>query len=232
MPQNDKGLSSLLIQEESLKLERNLLKDLAADALRDHISIGRIPEGTKLTEREVSQMLGISRMPVHDALIMLEAEGLVVRRANARYVISLTEKDVRDLHVARKAIEREAVVLAATNINTENRATLYASLEALEGAIASEDRHLSAKCDMALHQTICDQANNKYLSELLRSLMGVIFVLNDRVRAHNKQREMDPRNEHRALVEHIVNGDAVGAATMMEMHLDSALTGALATFRI
>ena len=59
-------LSSLDIQGKNPRLERNLLRDQAAEALRDYISTGRIPEGTKLTERDVSQMLGISRMPVHD----------------------------------------------------------------------------------------------------------------------------------------------------------------------
>jgi GntR family transcriptional repressor for pyruvate dehydrogenase complex len=72
------------IQGDRLRLDRNLLKDRAAETLRDYISTGRIPEGTKLTEREVSRLLGISRMPAHEALTIVEAEGLVISRPGGR----------------------------------------------------------------------------------------------------------------------------------------------------
>ena len=70
------GLSQLPDLHKS-KLDRNLLRDQAAEILREYISNGRIPEGTRLTEREVSQWLGVSRMPAREALMILEAEGLV-----------------------------------------------------------------------------------------------------------------------------------------------------------
>ncbi len=106
MTEGENRLSRLPgIQHEDARLDRNLLKDLAAETLRDYISTGRIPEGTKLTERKVSRLLGISRMPARDALMILEAEGLVVSRPDGRYVIELTEKDVRDIHVLRRMRE-------------------------------------------------------------------------------------------------------------------------------
>ena len=59
MAEDERRLSRLPdIQEQDLRLDRNLLKDRAAEMLRDYISSGRIPEGTKLTEREVSRLLG------------------------------------------------------------------------------------------------------------------------------------------------------------------------------
>src|SRR5207249_8524626 len=70
---------------------RNLLKDRAMDLLRDHIVSGRIPAGAKVVERDVAQLLGISRAPVRDALIQLETEGLVVSKPSGRYVIELSE---------------------------------------------------------------------------------------------------------------------------------------------
>lgn len=232
MPSSSNSLSNLKITEQDLKLERNLLKDLAADALRDYISTGHIPEGTKLTERELSQMLGISRMPVHDALMALEAEGLVVRRQGARYVIKLTEADVRDLQVARRTLEKKAAELAAVKINEDNRATLFAKLSDLEQAIAADNRHLTAKCDMVLHQIIWQQSENKYLLELLHSLLGVIYIINDRLKVLNERYDLDPDNEHRRLVELIARGDAIGASEMMGTHLDNALIATLDTFHI
>ena len=74
------------MQEQSLDLKRNLLKDQAAEVLRDYISDGRLPEGSKVTERDVANLLGIGRAPARDALMALEAEGLVVSRPDGRYV--------------------------------------------------------------------------------------------------------------------------------------------------
>jgi DNA-binding GntR family transcriptional regulator len=173
MVKAEKRLSGLPgIQEDQLKLDRNLLKDRAAEMLRDSIGSGRIPEGTKLTEREVSRLLGISRMPAHEALTILEAEGLVVSRPDGRYVIELTEKDVRDIHALRCTLEQLAVELAAANANPKNRAALQTRLQALEEAVASGNPEACTKCDMALHRAIWQQAENPHLLRVLDSVRG------------------------------------------------------------
>ena len=76
----DKIAALVLDDDVPFRLERNLLKDRAMDLLRDHIVSGRIPAGAKVVERDVAQLLGISRAPVRDALIQLETEGLVVSK--------------------------------------------------------------------------------------------------------------------------------------------------------
>ena len=92
-----------------MKLLRVSLKDQAADILRDQIISGEISPGSKLVEREVAELLGISRAPARDALMQLEKEGLVVSQLDARYVIELTERDIRELHAIRLVLERLAV---------------------------------------------------------------------------------------------------------------------------
>ena len=89
------------------------MSESAAERLRSYISSGRLPEGTKITEREVSTLLGVSRVPAREALMILEAEGLVIVRPGGRYVTTLIEKDVRDLHVPRCNLETLAILLAA-----------------------------------------------------------------------------------------------------------------------
>jgi DNA-binding GntR family transcriptional regulator len=232
MTQDVMSLSDLEIDGDGLKIERNLLKDRAADVLREYISMGRIPEGTKLTEREVSQLLGISRMPVHDALMTLESEGLVTRRSGARYVIELNKKDVRDLLVTRRVLEMKAAEEAAKAICPRHCAELKAAIDRLDDAIAKGDFHLSAKCDMDIHRVIWRQANNRYLLESLRSLVGVSYVLNDRMRSYEIAHDQQPINDHRPVIACILKGDAEGAAAEMEKHLIKALAKGLRTFRM
>jgi DNA-binding GntR family transcriptional regulator len=233
MAMTGKSLSSLLdIQNEDLKLDHKLLKDRAADTLRDYISSGRIPEGIKLTEREVSHLLGIGRAPTRDALMILEAEGLVISKPDGRYVIELTEKDVRDVHVLRWTLERLAVELAAANTSETNRAALRASLRALEEVVARGDPGSCTKADMALHRTIWRQADNPHLLRVLDSVLGAIFVLADRVKTYGNEDLQRMFGGHRELVDRIVAGDGAGAAQILERHLKSALAESLRTFQL
>jgi DNA-binding GntR family transcriptional regulator len=233
MVKAEKRLSGLPgIQEDQLKLDRNLLKDRAAEMLRDSIGSGRIPEGTKLTEREVSRLLGISRMPAHEALTILEAEGLVVSRPDGRYVIELTEKDVRDIHALRCTLEQLAVELAAANANPKNRAALQTRLQALEEAVASGNPEACTKCDMALHRAIWQQAENPHLLRVLDSVLGAIFVLADRVKLYGSEDFERMLIGHRKLVELVTAGEGKGARQMLKVHLESSLRESLRTFQI
>jgi DNA-binding GntR family transcriptional regulator len=229
----EKRLSSLPgIQDDALRLDRNLLKDRAADMLRDSIGSGRIPEGTKLTEREVSRLLGISRMPAHEALTILEAEGLVVSRPDGRYVIELTEKDVRDIHALRLTLEQLAVELAAANTSPKNVVALQGRLQALEQAVASGNPETCTKCDMALHRAIWQQAENPHLLRVLDSVLGAIFVLADRVKLYGSEDFERMLGGHRKLVEHVAAGDGEGAAQVLESQLKSSLAESLRTFQV
>jgi DNA-binding GntR family transcriptional regulator len=229
---DENSLSSIVLQQEQdVKLERNLFRDRVTDMLRDYISTGVIPEGTKLTEREVSELLGVSRMPVHDALIILEAEGLVVRRENTRYVVKLDIKDIIGLYAVRRVLEAEAARAAAQNATSKNLEGLQNKLDALEQAYNSKDHLIPAKCDMALHQEIWKLTDNKYLQDILNSLVGVLCMLSYRVfyrmlSTFEVQVEYQPLT-HKKLVDYIISGDVVKAGQAMDAHLKRALDNAL-----
>ena len=223
------GLPDIL--DVDMSLERSLLKDRAADTLRTYISSGEIPEGTKLTERDVSELLGISRSPARDALMVLETEGLVVFRSTGRFVIELTEKDVRDIHMLRWTLERVAAEQAAANVTDANREELYAALRDLEAAVDG-DAHDWARCDTALHRTIWRLADNAYLLKILDSVLGAIFVLAERDKMYGtRDSERDIAN-HRELVDLIAAGDGVKAGQVVELQVKQSLEKTLKTFRL
>jgi DNA-binding GntR family transcriptional regulator len=228
MTEDEKRLSHLAgIQGQNLRLDRNLLKDRAAEMLRDQISSGRIPEGTKLTEREVSRLLGISRMPARDALMTLEAEGLILAKPDGRYVIELSEKDICDLSVLRWTLEGLAARLAAENGSAESHTALQARLDDLAAVADGGDLAECTRCDMALHETIWRQAQNPHLLRVLDSVLGAIFVLCDRVKVSSTYDAETTVGQHRRIVDRIVAGDGEGAAQAMEAHLRSALDASL-----
>jgi DNA-binding GntR family transcriptional regulator len=233
MAQPPERLSQLPDLQDKAKLDRNLLKDMAAEVLRDYISRGLIPEGTKITEREVSQMLDISRMPAREALMILEGDGLVEHRLDARYVIELTEEDVRGIHQVRGALEKLAAELAAANITEEGGVALHAGIRDLEEAVAAGDPGLCAKRDIAIHQSIWHQANNSHLLRVLESMVGVIFVLAARVKFYDSRGDSkELLKVHRELVDLVTSGDGTGAGQAVEAQLKDALMRSLRTFRM
>ena len=223
------GLPDIL--DVDMSLERSLLKDRAADTLRTYISSGEIPEGTKLTERDVSELLGISRSPARDALMVLETEGLVVFRSTGRFVIELTEKDVRDIHMLRWTLERVAAEQAAANVTDANREELYAALRDLEAAVDG-DAHDWARCDTALHRTIWRLADNAYLLKVLDSVFGAIFVLAERDKRYGKRNNERVIANHRKLVDLIAAGDGANAGREVELQIKRSLERNLKTFKL
>ena len=92
--------------EEKLQLlERSGLPERISGLIRDSIVNGRIRPGTRLVERQLASSLGISRVPVREALIQLEQAGLVVSRPNGRYVLEIGEQDIKQLFEVRRALE-------------------------------------------------------------------------------------------------------------------------------
>jgi DNA-binding GntR family transcriptional regulator len=223
------GLPGIL--NTDISLEHRLLKDRAADTLRDYISSGKIPEGTKLTERDVSELLSISRSPARDALMILETEGLIVSRPTGRFVIELTEKDVRDIHLLRWTLERVAAELAAANVTEANREELYAALRDLEAAIDG-DAYDWARSDTGLHRTIWRMADNAYLLKVLDSVFGAIFVLAERDKRYGTRNDERVIANHRELVDLIAAGDGANAGRVVELQIKRSLEKNLKTFKL
>ena len=213
-------------------LKRNLLSERAAESIRNYISTGRLPEGAKVTEADVSGMLGISRAPARDALKILETEGLVISRPGGRYVRIMTEKDVRGLYELRRSLETLAIRSAGQRAGAEDRQRMATRIEELEEAAESRDPNEWTRCDFALHRSIWQAADNEHLLNTLDSCMGPMFILVYRD-SLNRNRDF-PRavQDHRDLVDLVSAGKVEEAVVAVEEHMDRSLKYSLATFRI
>ena len=212
-----------------LKLERSSLRVQAKELLRDYIISGQIPPGTKLVERAVAELLGTSRAPARDALIDLEKEGLIVTKSNGRHVIDPTERDIQELHQVRIVLETLAVELAAQNTSAQSAAHLTETLEEMKQAVAARNRSAFTESDVKTHWLIWQQANNKHLLSILKTMIGPIFMLVARHADHFDWGET--LKLHEELVAFINAGHAEGAKQSIKRHLDDALRRALKAFR-
>ena len=91
------------------------------ELLRDEILAGNIPDGSEMTQNELAESLGVSRMPVREALILLEYQGLIDRLPNNHVrVASLTEDYFR--HILKTGCSLELEFLQ--NLEEEERSSL------------------------------------------------------------------------------------------------------------
>jgi DNA-binding GntR family transcriptional regulator len=208
------------------QLDRSLLKDRIGELLREYIISGRVPAGAKLVEREIAESFGVSRMPVRDALMQLETEGLVVSRPDARYVVELTEQDIRELYEVRIVLERLAAQNAARRTTTQKQAALSAKLAEMKDALERQDGATFAKTDVEIHRLIWAQAGNHKLMRTLESLVGPIFMWI----TLNHYPAGFAFGFHEEIVAAIGSGDQEAAAQSVERHMREALDTSLRIF--
>ena len=120
--------------------DRQTLAESITGRLRQLILDGQLPPGQSLRPADLAPRLGVSVMPVREALRILEAEGLVTfkPRIGAR-VAEIDAEDVEELYLVRGALEGLAARLAVKNLTDEDLLDLHEAFDEMTAARASDD---------------------------------------------------------------------------------------------
>ena len=210
----------------ALAIERNSLKGQATNILRDLIVSGQIAPGSKITERDIAELLQISRMPARDALMALESQGLVVNKPGGRYVIELGEAEIRQLYQLRLALEKLAVELAIQNHSAAQGAVLAARLDEMRQAISRGDTARYSASDLEMHEWIWQQSGNSYLVNVLHGMIGPIFMF-IASQARLAEDWQEALRLHEQLAGALAHQDLSAALNSIEAHLNHSLALAL-----
>jgi GntR family transcriptional regulator of gluconate operon len=216
---------SMLDGVNAQKIERSLLKDQVADLLRASIIKGDIQQGAKVVERELAEVLGVSRVPVRDALMQLETEGLVVSRLSGRYVIELTERDVKELYQIRVVLEKLAVKLVIERATPQQLQRLNEKLDEMRLAVEQQHTRTYVHGDVEIHRLIWEFSGNYHLQRIFHSMIGPIFIF-----ASSHARVYDwgvTLSLHEDLIKAIVDKDEEVAFEAVERHMADALQRSL-----
>jgi DNA-binding GntR family transcriptional regulator len=190
------------------------LKELAADEIRDRIFAGELRPGHKVEQDAIASDLGISKLPVREALISLEAEGIVrnIPRRGA-FVAALTPEDVRDHYQVYGLASSVAAERAATRMTD-------ADLEYLRVAHAAmteeRDPERQAELNFDFHRQINVAGGS-------RRLLSVLEVLSRGI--PTRFYETHPgwstvaHADHTLILRALEEKDGAAAATAMASHL-------------
>ena len=139
--------------------------------LRDEILDGVRAPGDRLVERDLAAELGVSRVPVRDALRALVAEGLVTPRPRSWAVVrEFTASDVADLNEVRAAVEPLAFRLAAQRRTRPGLDRLRGAVDAERAAARAGDAVRAHRAAADFHEIVTALAANELLSELERTM--------------------------------------------------------------
>jgi DNA-binding GntR family transcriptional regulator len=200
---------------KSLGEAHQSLGEQVRDEIRRRILTGQVPPGERITERVMAEELGVSRIPVRDALNMLKGEGFLTEVPRRGVVVtSMSRTDVEELFDVRSALEVLSVRLATQRASAEEVAGLRRVLDDADRAHAAGDAGAMVGCNQAFHDQITAIAHNRLLASVLSPLEARLHWL----LRQNDQPEV-LLAEHEELLAAIASGDPDRAAATSAAHV-------------
>lgn len=185
--------------------------------LRQDIIDGHLEPGERLTEARLSERYGVSRVPVREALRMLEGEGFIAAdRPRIRTVAVISEQDARDLFTVRTTVEGLTAARAALEITPEGLRALRSILAAGQESLAQGRTELLPQLNTDLHRAIAQASASPMLVSLFNQISGKIAWI---YRGTVETRAPSSWAEHAEIVRAIVDRDADRARDLMVEHI-------------
>jgi DNA-binding GntR family transcriptional regulator len=203
------------------------LRGQIVDYMREAIATGRFMPGQKLVERELCEMLDISRTSLREALRQLEAEKLITTKLHRGPAVAvITRDEAMDLYAIRALLESYAVGEFTRKASDEQVKQLGAEVGNLHAAAASGDREQLLAAKAKFYDVILEGCGNQLVKEMLLGMLSRINLLRSTSfsqpdRLHESLKEIDQ------LFALIAQRDAAAAHEAARLHIVNAQQAAL-----
>ncbi|KKB33562.1 GntR family transcriptional regulator [Bacillus thermotolerans] len=183
-------------------------------AVRDLI----LPPGKTILEREMAELLDMSRTPIREALVRLETEGVVQLVPRRGFIVEPIEKeDLKEIYEISEIMEGFAVAKAAKKIEERELEQLESLIDQQEEAIEQTDLRKWSILDDRFHHLIIEFAENKRLNAVIDIHADQLY----RARLYTiNQRPLPLQSiiEHKAIVACVKARDGNAARMVMQSH--------------
>lgn len=198
------------------------LSDQAFEVVRERILSTQIPPLAPIRQELLAEELGISKIPLREALSRLEEQGLLSSHPNRGFFVPpLTSTEAEEVFALRLKIEPDAAAQACLTAGEEAQDAARAAFDALQRA-GHEDPHASVRCNRAFHLALVTPGGRPVTAHLVERLQ----VLAERyVRKHLEPagREARAANEHLAILQAWLQRDAALVDQLLSTHILSTL---------
>jgi DNA-binding GntR family transcriptional regulator len=194
----------------------------ATELIREAIIDGRLEPGQRLKEEDLARQLGISRTPVRESLLMLQAEGLIVAAPNRGATVRVhTPDDLEDLYALRALLEGHAARRAGARISEAEIDLLRESCDRFEALSPDDDLRELVRENLFFHSTILDIAGSARLASMVRRVIELPLVYKSYIWYSPDQKRISS-HYHRQIVKALATGDAERAELVMKEHVFEA----------
>jgi DNA-binding GntR family transcriptional regulator len=164
---------------DQMTLERTALprtaEAIAAAELRDAIVRGDLAPGEKIRQEAAAQQLGISLIPVREALKTLASEGIVTYHPQRGYFVSeLPGAAIGQIYVVRELLESEAEALAIQRLTESDLLAMHAHLSGQARAVDQRDPVAMITTNRSFHFVIFDRCENAWLTRYVTQLWDTL----------------------------------------------------------
>lgn len=215
-------------------LSRKTLGTATLEAMREAILNGTYAEGEQLRQDAIATELGVSRIPVREALRQLESEGLVTFTPHHGAVVStFSVAEIRELFELRALLETDLIRRATPRMESDDLQQAAGILDAYEEALARGDVGAWGDLNWRLHSTLFAAAGRPLTMRTVERLSHHAdrYLRMQLALTHGESRA---NAEHRAIVAACRKRDAREAARLMRAHILGAgesLVGFLTEYR-
>ncbi|MFJ4633876.1 GntR family transcriptional regulator [Streptomyces sp. NPDC088847] len=144
---------------------------MALAELRDAIVRGDLAPGAPIRQTTAAQELGLSVIPVREALKTLAGEGIVQYVPQRGYTVTeLTAESVDGIFRIRELLETEAETSASVRLRAEDVAAMRSALEAQRAAVAAADAQGTIVSNRQFHFALLDRCDNEWLLKFIQQL--------------------------------------------------------------
>ena len=189
--------------------------------LEDDIIHGVYARGEILTELKLVEQLGVSRTPIREALQRLERERLIEDSGKGSVVLGITEDDLLDIMNIRQNVEGLAAYYATLNATAEEKQELTHIVDLQDYYYDKGDMEHMRQMDDAFHDSICKFSRRSVIMDALIPLHRKTRRFR-RIAFDDRERVAITRQEHRAIYQAIMDGNAELAEKLTAEHIRNA----------
>lgn len=200
------------------------IAEKVTNELRSAIQSGELSPGERLVERKLADRLGVSHIPVREALTRLAEERLITRepRRGAR-VSQLSAQDLEEISSLRIVLEQFMAIRVQERWNEASATRLGSIIQTMSEAAPGDITEVLRQ-DRLFHETLADLAEHRFLDELSGQLRGRIAGF-----LHAANAALDPAEQkehvrsHQQIVDAIASGDPDHARAVIAEHVTRAV---------
>jgi DNA-binding GntR family transcriptional regulator len=202
----------------------NTASDTAYEKIRSHLLARHARPGDRLTEAQLSEIAGVSRTPVREAVQRLERELLLMRTPSNRIVVpDWGEDEIDEMFTLRQMLEAHAAERAATRLTDEAIEDLARINAVLHEAVAPEQPDIARFLDAnrQFHEAVTEAAQSPRLGQILAMLVEQPVVLHT-AREYSVEDLKQSARDHDELIAAFRARDRRWARSVMGSHLRRA----------